>query len=117
MNWAGDSGPRVGCVQRINASAPEILPVLRSTLGWVQREFLVLQREPRASLDRLPLDRLSIHGGLEETVTLTCTVFCLVHCGICICEKGFCVDTVVWINTHTDTGRNIEIAPIDGADL
>jgi len=34
MNRAGEIRPRVGCVQRINASAPVIAPVFRWIFGW-----------------------------------------------------------------------------------
>jgi hypothetical protein len=33
-NASGESKPRLGCCQRISASAPLIRPLARSTIGW-----------------------------------------------------------------------------------
>ena len=88
MNCAGETGPRVGCVQRSSASAPVIAPVLQIDLRLVvQREFLPLQGAPQALLDRLPLHGADVHRRLEELIALAPVLLGLVHRGVGVLDQ------------------------------
>ena len=114
MNSAGEISPRVGCVQRISASAPIICPVVEIDLRLVvQRELLALQRPAQALFDRLPLHGARVHRRLEELIALAAVFLGLVHRGVGVLDQRLGIQAVVGVDADADADGDVQIVLVD----